>query len=542
MKFNDCGGSRSNRTRGQKSSNFLRASRIQPSGIFSPSATNVMFGVSFLRRGSMSLKTRHSTCSCRHDKLNRWGAGASRVNICDDLWDCNGGINIIFFLHWEMEFIPVHAAGPGPCKRSYHSCSLLGNYLYVYGGITEEKRVLNDLYRFDIASNTWTQIEEETSRSRGIPVVSSVFPRGRLCAAPFVSHHTATVVRDRYILLVGGWNGRKRTADVYCFDSVDHSWRQIPVSGEVPVGLSSHTATVISPTDILIIGREGGVRTQGRFTGAFNLNFETGKYTEAGFHVASRSGHTANLIQIRGSKERHLFVFGGRKSGGYELVGRWTKVEPSSGGYSREKLDNLLSQCTVCEEPSGRQHCQVVDIGHGCLLCFGGETWSGVRNNVTNEGFLLDTRRMKWYRLPVTSSVPRLVGHAMCLVADRTFAFGGTSNNGLVDTLWEVQLGGSSVWVSTSFPGSSCPGREMKEPGTRLFLFLVPAAFRFALIDHALVRSLFFLLLYPGNKPGQQMLHSKDLPTWKSRKLPLQGVCAALMVEAMNLYLGKSSI
>ena len=342
----------------------------------------------------------------------------------------------------EMEFASVQISGCAPCKRGYHSCSVLGNSIYIYGGITEDKRVLNDMHKFDISTNTWARIEDKVPRSSpSLPLVSSGFPKGRLCTSPCVSHHTATVIRDRYILITGGWNGRKRSADVYCFDSGDKSWRHITVSGDIPVGLSSHTATMISPKDILIIGRKGGVRTQRRFSGAFDFNFETGEYSEAPFHAASRSGHTANLIQIRGSKEHHLFVFGGRRSGGYELMGSWNKVEPHCSALTKEKLEKVFAQCTVCEEPSGRQHCQTVEIGRGYLFLFGGETWSGVRDNVTNSAFLLDTRHMKWYKLSVSLQTPCIVGHTMCVVGERILVFGGLLSSGPSDTLWEVKLG-----------------------------------------------------------------------------------------------------
>lgn len=340
-----------------------------------------------------------------------------------------------------MEFCAVSAQGTAPSKRAFHSCSVVGGLLYIFGGIADDRTVLNDMYMYDVSSNYWSRIEDRVpSSSQSRPLVSSGFPKGRLCTAPRVSHHTATVARDRFILIIGGWNGRKRCADVVCFDTVEQFWRHIPESGDVPVGLSSHTATLVSSRDILIIGREGGVHTQRRFAGAFYLNFETGKYTEAPFHASSRSGHTANLIPIRASKENHLFVFGGRKSGGYELIGSWSKIEQTEASFPKQRISALLEKSTVCDEPSGRQHAKAVELDSKHLLIFGGETWSGVRENVTNEAFILETDRMRWYKLPLSGDAPKLVGHSMMTTADKIFVFGGGVNNKYRDTLWEIKI------------------------------------------------------------------------------------------------------
>lgn len=340
-----------------------------------------------------------------------------------------------------MEFCAISARGTAPSKRAFHSCSVIGGQLYIVGGITDDRTVLSDMYRYDISSNSWTLIENGVpSSSQNRPLVSTGFPKGRLCTAPSVSHHTATVVRDRFVLIIGGWNGRKRCADLFCFDTVEEFWRHIPESGDVPVGLSSHTSTLISPKDILIIGREGGVHTQRRFAGAFYLNFETGKYKEAPFHCSSRSGHIVNLIPIRASKENHLFVFGGRKSGGYELIGSWGKIEPTESCFPKQTITDLLEKSTVCDEPCGRQHAKALELDRKHLLLFGGETWSGVRENVTNDAFILETDKMRWHKVAFCGDIPKRVGHSMVGTGDKIFVFGGGVGNKYRDTLWEVKI------------------------------------------------------------------------------------------------------
>lgn len=340
-----------------------------------------------------------------------------------------------------MDFSVVTGHGTTPSKRAYHSCSVVGNCLFVFGGIGDDKTVLNTMDRYDAESGSWSRVESVTaSVSSTVPKVSRTFPKGTLCDAPSLSHHTATVIKNRYIVIIGGWNGKKRVAEVYCFDTSNTTWRHIPESGEVPVGLSSHTATLVSPKDILIVGREGGVRTQRRFAGAFNLDIETGRYTEAPFHTASRSGHTSNLMHIKSSKELYLFIFGGRKSGGYELLGRWTHKESDNTALTVSKVEKLLSHCSKCDEPEGRQHCRCVEIGLRYLMFYGGEKWSGVRENVTNEAYLLDTQTMTWYGVPVNDDIPKLVGHTVCVLNDKLMVFGGNFQNKPCNILFSVDF------------------------------------------------------------------------------------------------------
>lgn len=380
----------------------------------------------------------------KHLDYHRRGAATGesgvwkRQILCMAFWDFNGVWKCTVEI---MEFCAIIPRGAAPRKRSFHTCSVLGGSLYIFGGITENKTVLSDMYRYEISSNVWDQVEHRVpSGSHGL--VSSGFVKGRPCTAPNVSHHTATVLRDRFILTIGGWNGRKRCADLFCFDTVEQFWFHIPESGDVPVGLSSHTATVISSKDILIIGREGGVHTQRRFAGAFYLNFALGRYTEAPFHASSRSGHIASLIPIKASKENYLFVFGGRKSGSHELIGSWDKTKSTTECcFSKQQITDLLSKLTVCSEPCGRQHSRAIELDPKHLFIFGGETWSGVRENVTNEAFILETDKMRWFKVAFSGGdAPKLVGHSMVITADRIFVFGGGASNKQLDTLWEVKF------------------------------------------------------------------------------------------------------
>ncbi len=45
--------------------------------------------------------------------------------------------------------------GPGPCGRFYHSVTLVGSNLFVFGGKIRERR-FNDMWAFDLNHRTFS--------------------------------------------------------------------------------------------------------------------------------------------------------------------------------------------------------------------------------------------------------------------------------------------------------------------------------------------------------------------------------------------------
>ena len=339
----------------------------------------------------------------------------------------------------NFNFEAISCKGTSPPKVAFHSCSVVQNRFYIFGGLDDRKCVQNGLFCFDFTCNEWTQIHLQR---RETGPKAERFGRGvRIYEAPKLSHHTANVIGERFIVFVGGWTGHKRSSDVYYYDTAENTWFQIQVKGEIPAGLSSHTSTLVSENELLIIGREGGIRTQRRTGDAFYFNIKSGAYKEAQIHVSSRSGHTANLIKTHLGKNYVLFVQGGRKGDNYQLIGSWSKKPESKAALELDKVVDILSKWVPCDSLSGRQHCVSVELNNRYLFLFGGETWSGVRNNVTNEAYILDCCKMKWYKpSDLKATIPCLTGHTMSIVGDKVYVFGGLLDGKCSDCLWMVNF------------------------------------------------------------------------------------------------------
>ena len=158
-----------------------------------------------------------------------------------------------------------------------------------------------------------------------------------------LSHHAGCLIHGgNILLLVGGWDGRKRTNKVYALDLVERSWlpmrELLEKSGtDTPSGLTSHTVTPINNRLVCVLGRQGGVRIQRRFGELFYLHLDipngTYFYKHSTLEPASRSGHTTVLVKsIKkpiGSKTYSygLFNFGGRDAGKVEMCGQFDSKE-----------------------------------------------------------------------------------------------------------------------------------------------------------------------------------------------------------------------
>ena len=119
---------------------------------------------------------------------------------------------------WDL----FNSNGPG---LAFHAGSIVNDCLYYHGGINQYQstKPLSALFRCSLTpSGCWT----------------------RLADGPSLSHHAAVAVDNRYLMLVGGWTGHARTAEIHLFDTATASWSQAAVSGfPEGAGLSSHTVT-----------------------------------------------------------------------------------------------------------------------------------------------------------------------------------------------------------------------------------------------------------------------------------------------------------
>ncbi|XP_056401493.1 kelch domain-containing protein 9 isoform X1 [Hyla sarda] len=312
--------------------------------------------------------------------------------------------------------------------RGHHSCTPVGGRLYLYGGVKSSDPAappLEDIVIFD----------PEKNAAESVPGGAGVFRR---------SHHDGVVLGDRWLCVVGGWDGSRRLSSVFSYDTETGEWapwaeepHSIP-----PAGLSAHTCTKVSEQELCVVGREGGVRTQRRYASVYtlrvNASAKTYSYKEEEPHTASRSGHCAALLWAHPGRRdgRSLYVFGGRESEAADWIGHWktgkVKDDPSPSPRLSEQLSHLVSSGKAKREaPRSLRHHSCSVVGP-FLVVFGGESLSRSRDAVCGDLYICDTRctPMSWFRFPGSDPLHRRVAHRTCLLNDRLYLVGGFGADG----------------------------------------------------------------------------------------------------------------
>lgn len=131
---------------------------------------------------------------------------------------------------------------PPPCPRLGHSFTLIGNKVFLFGGLANDSddpknnipRYLNDLYTLELLPNGATAWEVPTTHGHAPP------PR---------ESHTGVAYTDRKtgkscLVIYGGMSGC-RLGDLWFLDVDTMTWNKPVVHGPTPLPRSLHTATLI---------------------------------------------------------------------------------------------------------------------------------------------------------------------------------------------------------------------------------------------------------------------------------------------------------
>jgi len=124
-----------------------------------------------------------------------------------------------------------------PQSRDSHCAVVYQGKMYILGG-GDGKNRLNDMYEYDIASETWTK----------------VFYLGEVNAAR--AGHVACQFNDKLIIF-GGGDGVKWLTDIFQFDFSEKKWYMVENTGEVAPGSYGLSAVVHKNKCIMFGGGDG---------------------------------------------------------------------------------------------------------------------------------------------------------------------------------------------------------------------------------------------------------------------------------------------
>ncbi|CAH8866098.1 unnamed protein product [Trichobilharzia szidati] len=316
----------------------------------------------------------------------------------------------------SLQWVEVNTPNDGPALQN-HAGAICQGVLYIHGGVTSNnalcKKPSSCFYKIQLYPELGSWLDITTADS------------------PQLSQHTCLTFKDRYLIFIGGWNGRIRIPGVHTFDTLSNSW--LPPALNEPLltgfpqgaGLSAHSAQVIRSSvdknefSAIIIGREGSLRIQRKAGNIYLLygylldeDLPTRRmkfvYCEAdsSLTASSRSYHTSTAIS-----PSTLVTIGGCKSNSIDIL-KW-KVEK---GRKKDHLFSLnwpgsldypLTSCTIVTKfiqdmekqnvkltplaPSNqngwRGHCIVPGVGG--LFIGTGEGYNALKNEPLNSAYLL---------------------------------------------------------------------------------------------------------------------------------------------------------
>jgi hypothetical protein len=140
----------------------------------------------------------------------------------------------------KLEKVPVK--GPAPSSRGLHSVVKVGNALYLYGGAPQKGPMLDDLWKLDLGSLQWQQLQ----------------PSGQ---TPHARCSPAAAAAGKYILYFGGAfygpsGGLEMLGDVVLYDTEANSWvvPELAAGADVPAPRNAAVMVPLAGGQLLLPG------------------------------------------------------------------------------------------------------------------------------------------------------------------------------------------------------------------------------------------------------------------------------------------------
>lgn len=310
------------------------------------------------------------------------------------------------FAQTWAEMTPVAGDAPAARRNAAAIYDPAGHRMIVFSGKTASGD-RNDIWAFDLSSNTWTEITPNTG--------SAPAPR-----------FTANCVYDPVQKSMLAWSGQGAQFfnDVWAFDLASHTWTQFDPPDPKP-NIRYGAATIYDP-----IGRDlitfAGFTDQGRFDDTWRFDLDSNTWTEITPDDANpeqRCLHTASYDTLN----RRMIVYGGQTSGARGDI------------WAFDIAQNRWTELTPQNSPAGRFFSpSIYDEKNHRFLVFGGNLGSTNSNDVLS----FDLTAQTWQSLSLAGDLPVTREGATAVYIpskDRIVIFGGRdSSNDLLNDVWSL--------------------------------------------------------------------------------------------------------
>ena len=118
----------------------------------------------------------------------------------------------------------IKTNGPSPSARNGHSACIYKNCMYVFGGRNNDNKKLNDLWKYEILTQEWTEISMDNKDEDPT-----------WCVPPERSGHSCDIYGQYMVIFGGFYEITKELNDLYLFDFISERWIPIFVEENSPV-------------------------------------------------------------------------------------------------------------------------------------------------------------------------------------------------------------------------------------------------------------------------------------------------------------------
>ena len=324
----------------------------------------------------------------------------------------------------------------------------------LFGGAVWDNRYtfFDDLWSYDPATNTWTEVEYGTG------------PSGRF-------NHMMVYVHDRHqLFLFGGWSARDRIGDTWTYDIEANEWTQLhPQDSPHP---RSDAAIAYDEANGVIVLFDGYCRDDRGRQDTWVYDFDEGNWIQMDPEESPKSqyGH----YMIYDSMNGQMVMYGGHwtiwengrsVSHGYS-DGVWTYDYPS---------DTWTKVDTATSLPQRYWHTIAYDEDRGTMVVFGG---SGATTPVLDDTWLYELSTNTWERLDTDEKPPERENSALAYdpVHEKFILFGGLKEIGEapLNDLWVLDIA-EGTWREVSSEPVSTEGEDDEPIQTGIPGFPLPS-------------------------------------------------------------------
>lgn len=309
-----------------------------------------------------------------------------------------------------------------PAPRTDHSFVRYYNQFFVYGG-RDETHIFQDIHKYEIGSNSWTQIEtnqlnQTSAQFKALQNTGKIPAYFELLMEPKLRFGHTAIVNLRFMYVFGGWDGNVTLNDLSVFDLDNHIWLQPKKFNGNIEGRYRHTACASQRAMYIF----GGINlAQKRFSDIHEYVFDTQTWARRISMTPEPSPRTFHQsVMLDG---RFLFIFGG-----FDGMKRndlyCAQVEPESviGPLNAKNLAMLEEQKHYMSDSDAKS---VVSYN----------------SSLYSDEYFKSMPMGQWFKLASSGQVfsPR-TGHECIFYKENVYLFGGTDDEERLNDMYKYNI------------------------------------------------------------------------------------------------------